>query len=64
MTDKLTENQAAKSVDSIDWLVCEDCGKKREDALHTTCPYDGDVNGTTTPATLCNDCYNDRCLEI
>lgn len=64
MSNDQTEKQTAKSVDSIDWLVCEDCGKKREDTRHTTCPYDEEVNGLTTPAILCDDCYNDRCWEI
>lgn len=45
-------------------LTCEDCGKTGPDVTAGPCPYDQDVHGTETQATLCSDCHHNRCLEI
>lgn len=44
---------------------CEDCGETDHQVIFDTdCPYDEDVNGLITPVVICDDCYNNRCMEI
>ena len=45
-------------------LICEDCGKRGGDVSEGTCPYAEDVNNSTVDATLCTDCYHERCMDI
>lgn len=45
-------------------MKCDDCGKEKEDARKTICPYDSDVNGIKTECILCDDCDQLRCDEI
>ena len=45
-------------------LVCEDCGKAREDAKATTCPYAEEINETIINVVLCGDCHYERSMDI
>jgi hypothetical protein len=45
-------------------LVCERCGKTGPDVKETICPYDKEINDTETPATLCDDCYQESVDDI
>jgi len=46
-------------------LVCESCGSTNDDVVETTCPYAADVyNDPNCPATLCKQCYSNRCDDI
>lgn len=46
-------------------LECEACGCKGGDVTETTCPYCADVfNDPNVPATLCGNCYKQRCDDI
>lgn len=43
-------------------MICDNCGK--EGAEKTTCPYDEDVNDTTTEICVCDDCYQQHVDDI
>lgn len=45
-------------------MICEDCKKEKPDVKETTCPYAEDIHGTVQEATLCNECYYQRCMDI
>ena len=45
-------------------MICDDCGKEKEDVVQTTCPYAEDIHEETVDCTLCSDCYHERCMEI
>ena len=46
------------------YLECQDCGKSDETVHETTCPYAEEINDDYVEVTLCDDCYNERCMEI
>jgi hypothetical protein len=43
---------------------CDDCGKENPDVKKTFCPYEDDVNDEQIEVYLCDDCYDERCMEI
>lgn len=47
-----------------EYLICDDCGKEGSDVEETLCPYAEDIGGIEVPATLCRDCYHERCMDI
>jgi len=45
-------------------LKCQDCGKQDETVRHDTCPYAGEISGSTIEIVICPDCYHERCMDI
>lgn len=45
-------------------MECEDCKLVKDDVEETTCPFADEIYDTKIPATLCRDCYHERCMDI
>jgi hypothetical protein len=45
-------------------MKCEDCGKEKPDVKETICPYAEEICEEKIPATLCDDCYGERLMDI
>jgi hypothetical protein len=45
------------------YLKCEDCEEVREDVKETLCPFVQEIHDEDVPATLCEDCYHERCMD-
>ena len=46
------------------YMECDDCGKRKPDVHHTTCPYSSEINETEIDITICNDCFSNRADDI
>jgi len=46
--------------------VCENCGEKfwKKDLVFGPAPYDSEINGDYTSVWLCDDCYDNSCMDI
>lgn len=45
-------------------MICDDCGKEKEDATEVDCPYSEEVHDEIVECVLCDDCYHERCMDI
>lgn len=45
-------------------MICDDCGKDKEDVEDTICPYEADINEEEVDCRLCEDCYYERSMDI
>lgn len=59
-SDKLTDLEFMLEI----LLECDDCGKVGEDVEETYCPYTEEIYDRKEEATLCKNCYQERCYEV
>lgn len=45
-------------------MECDDCAKCKEDAVETNCPFAEDIHGEQVSCVLCQECYNERAMNI
>jgi len=45
-------------------MICDDCKKERDDVRDTFCPYADEIAGEKIAMKLCNDCYQERSMDI
>lgn len=48
----------------IEYLICDDCGEAKPDAIHTICPYAQDVENEILECILCDACAHERAMDI
>ena len=45
-------------------LKCDDCGQVNSSVKYTLFPYEEEINDKEVELLLCDDCYDDRCMDI
>jgi hypothetical protein len=45
-------------------MICDMCDEDKDDVVETTDPFYSDVYDETVERSLCDDCYEDRRMEI
>jgi hypothetical protein len=45
-------------------MICDDCGKEKEDVQLTTCPYAEEIYDEIDECYLCDGCYQERANDI
>ena len=45
-------------------MICDDCGKDKEDVVNTICPYAEELYGEIHNITVCEDCLGERVMDI
>ena len=45
-------------------MQCDDCGKYKESVHETTCPFAYEIDDEMVECTLCNECYEERAMNI
>lgn len=45
-------------------MECDDCRESENQVSEVVCPYEEEINGKIVECNLCNNCYEERCMEI
>ena len=64
MTKTTRKQRELNKQELQDLGVCEDCKQAKPDVHDTICPYAEEIHGIFEDATLCDACYNNRCMDI
>jgi hypothetical protein len=62
--DRLQKEKTLKKIETNNFLKCQDCHKRKEDVVETTCPYAKEICDKIVEAVLCKECYHERCMAI
>lgn len=45
-------------------MKCDDCGLDKPDVEECECPYASEIYEEVVIASLCDDCYDDRRMDV
>jgi hypothetical protein len=45
-------------------MICDRCDEDKDDVVETKDPFCSDVYDEVVECSLCDDCYEERCMEI
>ena len=45
-------------------MICEDCGKDKDDVEETFCPFAQEIWDEDVEIVVCGDCYKERAMDI